>query len=61
MPRPSRYSTATPNAIASAMLLVPASNLRGGSLKIVCAYSTLRIMSPPDKNGGIASSSARLP
>ena len=64
-PSPCRRSesnrTATPNAIASAMLLVPASNFQGSSAKVVRSYSTLRIISPPARNGGIASSSARLP
>src|SRR5665213_1806139 len=43
------------------MFEVPASNFQGSSLKLVVSYETRLIMSPPVRNGGIASSSARLP
>ncbi len=45
----------------SAIAGVPASNFHGRSLQLVPARRTERIISPPVRNGGIASSSSRRP
>ena len=59
MPIASRYSAATPRPIASPTAGVPASNFQGMSLKSERRRWTSRIISPPDRKGGIASSSSR--
>ncbi len=46
---------------ASAIGDVPASNFHGSSLKRDSWKSTELIMSPPPRNGGIASSTSRRP
>jgi hypothetical protein len=43
------------------MFGVPASNLYGRSFQVERSKVTLRIMSPPPMNGGIASSRAAFP
>ena len=48
-----------PSPIASPTAGVPASNFQGMSLKSVRRRWTSRIISPPARNGGIASSSSR--
>ena len=45
----------------SAMAGVPASNFQGSSFQLVPSSRTERIISPPVRNGGIASSSSRRP
>ena len=59
MPRSIRYSAATPRPMASPTAGVPASNFQGISLKSLRRRWTSRIISPPARNGGIASSSSR--
>ena len=61
MPIACRYSAAAPSAIDSAMAGVPASNFQGRSFQLVRSSSTLRIISPPVRNGGIRSSSSARP
>src|SRR5580658_8954696 len=58
MPTPSRYSIAASRPTASAMGGVPASNFHGTSLVVKPSRRTSRIISPPPRNGGIASSSS---
>ena len=60
-PTPSTYSSAAPSPITSAIAWVPASNFSGRSAKVVPVVRTALIMSPPPRNGGIASSSSRRP
>ncbi len=40
---------------------MPASNRCGGGAKVVASIVTVSIIEPPVRNGGMASSSARLP
>ena len=46
---------------ASAIGIVPASNLCGGGANVEWSIQTLSIISPPPRNGGISSSSSRRP
>ena len=59
MPSALRYSAATPSPIASPTAGVPASNFQGMSFNSHRRRWTSRIISPPARNGGIASSSSR--
>ena len=61
MPMPCRYWAAAPSAIDSAIAGVPASNFQGRSFQVVFSSSTVRIISPPVRNGGIFSSSSARP
>ena len=56
-----RKSTAAPKPTTSAMGGVPASNLYGSSFHKERPFSTRRIISPPYRKGGIASSTSRRP
>ena len=58
MPRAVRYSTAAVRPTASAMGGVPASNFQGTSLGVNPSRRTSRIISPPPRKGGMASSSS---
>ena len=46
---------------ASAIGIIPASNLCGGGANVEWSIQTLSIISPPPRNGGISSSSSRRP
>ena len=59
MPRMKRIAAASP--IAPSMCGVPASNLYGSTFQVLFSKLTEEIMSPPPRNGGIASSCAVVP
>ncbi len=59
IPIPMRYSTAAPSPTAAAASGVPASNFHGIVLNSLRRRWTSRIMSPPARNGGIASRISR--
>ena len=61
IPIEERYSTATPSPIASAMFVVPASNLYGTSFHLAPSRWTSLIMSPPDWKGSMEFRSSFLP